>query len=911
MPPLFKSGIPFFFLGLILTLQCSHSSQVRVLPPKQAQERSAPKNALHDYLVHAEKDHLVALKVDQKGVDLRVTLYKPTGTRWFSWDSPSGPSGTEFLVFNPALSGPYQVEITALDGDQEGAYSIEWMPVPPKEPYLSMVKATDARRFGQEEEDQQEKAAHWRQSQERWLAAGEPQQAALVWWQYATHLQEQGHYNEAATVLQWVIETLSPLEKDYLLSFAWMNLARILKTSGNLHAAIEATEACLALRTKEDKDRAFALINLGSLAINAGGLDEGRIYLAEAEDIYKTLGETDDLPYLYAQIGWCERRRGNYKAALESFEKGLRVHKELSLTHQRRLRSYQSLTYIAMGDGQRALKALETLKELIPKENQLLHLLWQINRAEVHLVNNQPDQARSLLNEIALSLPDGHLESWYHLRYLQARASYNLGDYTSARKEIHLALELADSIRLKSKTFRLDFTVSRDVYADFYMEILQAQANTSSEALEFNESRRKLMQQVQDRQPMRRDQLLQLLRSMDGRSNATNVSAQGLLDHYQTAIQLKSQEQPYQGFPWSAAKRLAGSSNLIYFGAGSQNIHAWVIGQEGLKHHFSMHREETEHQIRDLYELLKTNRTQERVTRYQELLTSLSTRLIHPLEPHLQGPSVTIIPDSDLYHLPFALLQRRDGHPLSESLAISYLSSLSQGETLLDRTPSGKHKTHLFLVANPDYQSYFSTLSASELEAKVLLARAHDFGAQSTYLSGKRANKRTVLGHPSLALAQYIHFACHAVHQEATTEMSSLALAACDEAGDPIEVHLYPHEIATLSLNAPIVVLSACETALGRNVRTRGIGGFPKAFIGAGARAIVVTLWKIDDDATAQFMDYFYGHLYAQENAENLSVQRALQGAQQQMRTHPKWYAPYYWAGFVVFAVFPERQRQQ
>jgi len=121
-------------------------------------------------------------------------------------------------------------------------------------------------------------------------------------------------------------------------------------------------------------------------------------------------------------------------------------------------------------------------------------------------------------------------------------------------------------------------------------------------------------------------------------------------------------------------------------------------------------------------------------------------------------------------------------------------------------------------------------------------------------------------------------------------------------------------EIATLDLSGTdIVVLSACNTALGE-VTTEGVWGLQRAFKQAGAQTIVMSLWQIDDEATAVFMQYFYEALLKgrQTLAKAVSIDEemaehifdyphdALATAQRRMRQHPKYSAPYYWAGFIM-----------
>ena len=99
-----------------------------------------------------------------------------------------------------------------------------------------------------------------------------------------------------------------------------------------------------------------------------------------------------------------------------------------------------------------------------------------------------------------------------------------------------------------------------------------------------------------------------------------------------------------------------------------------------------------------------------------------------------------------------------------------------------------------------------------------------------------------------------------------------------------------------MSLPAELVVLSACRTALGDRQRAEGLVGLTRGFFYAGASRLLVSLWDVDDEATAELMDRFYRALFE----EGLSPAAALRRAQLRMREIPRWQAPFYWAGFVL-----------
>jgi CHAT domain-containing protein len=149
------------------------------------------------------------------------------------------------------------------------------------------------------------------------------------------------------------------------------------------------------------------------------------------------------------------------------------------------------------------------------------------------------------------------------------------------------------------------------------------------------------------------------------------------------------------------------------------------------------------------------------------------------------------------------------------------------------------------------------------------------------------------------ALSEYriVHFASHGLLNVAHPELSGIVLSLVDERGRPRDGFLRLHDVYGLKLPADLVVLSGCQTGLGREVRGEGLLSLTRGFMYAGAARVVSSLWKVDDRATAELMERFYGAMRA---PRRLSPSAALRDAQARMAREPRWRAPYYWAGFVL-----------
>lgn len=121
-------------------------------------------------------------------------------------------------------------------------------------------------------------------------------------------------------------------------------------------------------------------------------------------------------------------------------------------------------------------------------------------------------------------------------------------------------------------------------------------------------------------------------------------------------------------------------------------------------------------------------------------------------------------------------------------------------------------------------------------------------------------------------------------------------LSLYDENGKAQNGFLSLNQIYNMDLNADLVVLSACQTALGKDVRGEGLIGLTRGFMYAGAKRVVASLWKVDDAATAEFMRRFYQNLLQ----KNLSAIAALKQTKMEMRQIPRFKSAYFWAGFTL-----------
>ena len=217
----------------------------------------------------------------------------------------------------------------------------------------------------------------------------------------------------------------------------------------------------------------------------------------------------------------------------------------------------------------------------------------------------------------------------------------------------------------------------------------------------------------------------------------------------------------------------------------------------------------------------------------------------------------------------------------------------ARGETTVASIQKSDLKRSLRDSYLTDSRGGFSRLPFSREEAEAISSlapknsfmRATDFQANRAYAT-------------SGALSHYriVHFATHGLLNSERPELSSLVLSLVDEKGKPQDGFLRMHEIYNLQLPADLVVLSACQTALGKQIKGEGLIGLTRGFMYAGARSVVASLWQVDDLATAQLMKTFYRGILK----DGLRPAEALRLAQLEMLRQQRWSSPFFWAPFVI-----------
>ena len=354
------------------------------------------------------------------------------------------------------------------------------------------------------------------------------------------------------------------------------------------------------------------------------------------------------------------------------------------------------------------------------------------------------------------------------------------------------------------------------------------------------------------------------------------------------------------------------STALVEYLVGEQQSFVWVVSRTGLRSAVLPGRRVIERAVTAVHRRWSDP---DAVDDGGGRARALSRMVLGPVADALGPRTLVVVADGALQQIPFAALPR-PGHPeaLIEAHTVVSSPSASVLPALGTGRPEGTAGPELAILADPA----LGTPAGPGVASVGLLRSMEDTGLRSLEplqwtrreadaiaarlppdrvirALGPDANRATAMG-PDVARARIVHFATHALLDVKRPELSGIVLSDGNKAGKPGPGFLSLADISGMRLSAELVVLSACRTALGKEVRGEGLVGLTRGFMDAGARRVVGSLWSVPDAPTAALMSRFYALLLD----EGRSPAEALRGAQLTLRKQRRFSAPVAWAGFVL-----------
>jgi CHAT domain-containing protein/tetratricopeptide (TPR) repeat protein len=759
----------------------------------------------------------------------------------------------------------------------------------------------------------------YREARERMRAVGDRTGEARTLNFIGLLHQELGDSQEALADFGAAMDTFRALDNRRWLAFGLHNTGVVYQGLGEWARAASAYEEALRLRREigDKAEEAATLSNLGRVYSSLGRAREALECYQRALAFRRETGDRWGEGVALTQIGRSSLALGETAPALAEFTQAI------ELLHAVGSRS----------DETEALRA----------------------RGETYLRAGQPAKAlESLTEALRLARAAGNRGREVDAEYGIARVERALGHLAEARAHAGAALDLIESLRARivGADLRASFSALRhqayELALDLLMESHRAEpaAGWDRAALETAERSRArtliallteagvdVRQGVDPALLERRTSLLRRLSAKTERAlreHPKGADERSALEEERLAVlrdldgveaEIRERSPGFaaltQPRPLSAAgiqALLDPETLLLSYSLGEERSYLWAVTSSRIESFELPGRARVEALARKVHEELSRFDVESRRQETEDA-AALGRLLLGPIAGQLAGKRLVVVPDGALEYVPFGALPSPEAlsAPLIEGHEIADLpsaSALAVQRRLLERRPPAAKR--LAVIADPVFDlrdprlaargvtrsaggdpPTFERLPASRQEAEAIAALVPP--GEATLALGFDASLSRVLG-DRLSGFRVVHFATHGVIDAERPALSGLALSMVDAAGHPQEGFLHLHDVYNLKLDADLVVLSGCRTALGKEVRGEGLIGLTRGFQYAGTPRVLASLWRVEDQATAALMTRFYRALWI----DKLPPAAALRQAQLGVRGQRRWRDPYFWAGFVL-----------
>ena len=679
----------------------------------------------------------------------------------------------------------------------------------------------------------------------------------------ADQLKNSGKYAEALSSLEKSGEIQLELNSRANYAEVLSNMGFVYSKLGDYPVAVEKMQEAVKIMNEENDTEGLAGVynNFGVVLQDAGREEKALEYFNSSLKIYEEKGDLSQVLPMLNNIGTVYFNMRDFNKAEEYHKRGLQISRDLNE------KNIEVDFLLNLANDQTLLGKLDEAKANytagyeIAKSLNNPELIWKITAgmAENYELRGEFEKAIEL-NDTALAILEGMRET---LGREEFKANF-------MAKERYAFEDIINMLRILNEK---DITKGNDVLAFGYAERSKSRS------------------------------LLDLLSESD---SITNPAYAGLASAHPVSLE--------------EAQALCGDKNtvILEYMVGDSSSCLWVITSTDHRLFKIPPRKELQEQIETIRFALQHPEQTE-----SGFLTTagyyLYQELIQPAETFLTKKSnLVIIPDGILNYLPFEVLltgntaknqeiSYADLPYLVKKYSISYGQSASVLKNLLAESAADQKikpgNRRLIAFGDPDYSDpdgadlsvgkNYRRLPYSGKEVENIASYFRE-GFSDTYLRDE-ATEENFRRNGKLNEYDYIHFAAHGYIDEERPDLSSLVLTRGNNSEE--DGLLRAAEIYNLKLNADLVVLSACQTGLGKLVRGEGIIGLTRAFMYAGTPSVMVSLWSVSDISTADLMGEFYEGLIKHK----LSKTDALRKAQLALLSDDEYAHPFYWASFVLF----------
>jgi CHAT domain-containing protein/tetratricopeptide (TPR) repeat protein len=520
--------------------------------------------------------------------------------------------------------------------------------------------------------------------------------------------------------------------------------------------------------------------------------------------------------------------------------------------------------------------------------------------------------------------------------------------FASVRQHYELYIDVLMHLHERDRTAGFDteaFEISERAHARSLLELLsEGQADTREGVDQTLVLRQRSLQRSLDDKAERRSQLLVARRNTE--AQAIDKEIDQIKDEYdEIRSQLKSkgprdaalmQPQPLS-LPQIQQQVLDDDTVLLEYVLADERSYVWAVTRTDVSSYALPPQGTIVTAAKRVYELLKTQPGTNGANESNLAAQELSQIVLSPVAAQLHKRRIIVIADGALNYIPFQILPLPsvDNNPLISDCEVVNAPSASilgqlHREAARRQTPANV----LAAFGDPVFASNYAQQKERDAGKQGLVAQANEneqwqnavrdiepdgdsFNPSALqplfYTKGELANLREVAGPEtfvatgfdasrekleSVDLTKYaiLHFATHGILDPKRPENSGIFLSMVNRDGQPQNGFVGLKDIYGLHAPVNLVVLSACRTGLGKDVRGEGLIGLTRGFMYAGASSVVASLWKVDDEATSELMKRFYSNMLQR----GMTPAAALRAAQNSIRQEPQWSAPYFWAAFTL-----------
>jgi CHAT domain-containing protein/tetratricopeptide (TPR) repeat protein len=757
---------------------------------------------------------------------------------------------------------------------------------------------------------------------------GEPQQAIT--------------YYKQALALQRAID--DPREMATTLT----NIGALYYRLGDAQQALDYYDQALPLRRRvgATAGEAISLTNIGAARLSLGDPQRALEYLKQALSLVEDGQSRPEEAQTLTVLAAASSALGNKQQALEYLRRALGLWRAIG----ERQGEFSAL--IRMGRIYREQGALRLALKYLEEALQLTRDIGDTGSEAVALadlarVEHDLGDLDRALNRIETAL-DLVETLRARIRAEDLRVTFLASRYSDYEFYIYLLMRLHE--RQPSAGYdALAFEASERARGRNLLEVLGAARADIRQGVDPPSLERQLSLQRQINAKERLRMQLAVRKQIE-KAAAVERELRALLAEYQEAqAQLRIHSPRYAALTDPAPLKLKEIQRrsldrdtlLLEYALGEERSFLWAVTPTSFRAYTLPRRAEIEAAALRAYErLTRSNQRRYRVSS-EQAAAELSRMTLGPVAAELGRKRLVIVSDGALQYVPFGALPKPDAagagarkrRPLIVDHEVVNLPSASVLATMrreMSESRPGARTVAVFsdpvfqpddprvkqgrlagldgekwngdesqtesrLVRSADETDLtsFERLIHTRKEAEAIVAlvpseqgfKALDFAA----------SRDTVM---NAGLDQYriVHFATHGLLNSTRPELSGIVLSLVDEGGRPLEGFLRAHEIYNLKLNAELVVLSACSTALGKEIKGEGLAGLTRGFMYAGTPRVIASLWNVRDEATAELMKRLYRNMLIGK----LSPAAALREAQVSMWREPRWAATYYWAGFTL-----------